>query len=214
MTKLTTWKACKAHFDAKLGGDKKWKAAWLAEKRRRAVGTLAVMLKSFSLAVAECEKEGLPRNFLKNRRVQLAAYTQSVEDVRGTPMAYRAKGMSEADVQRSIVRYVRDRCGYDAVMAISNERMGSLPHDMGLTVGASDLFVTVKTPRFAGFFLELKAIGPSSGVTRDQLAFIEQKRARGYWADIGWGLDDSLAKVKEYLSDSESPGATEDSGAV
>lgn len=75
---------------------------------------------------------------------------------------------------------------------------------MGLHIGASDLFLAWPTLRYSGLWLEIKR--EKFKVTKStlehvnsQLHFIKLMKHMGYHADMGTGIDECIAIVKNYL---------------
>ncbi len=75
---------------------------------------------------------------------------------------------------------------------------------MGLHVGASDLFLAYPTDRYPGLWVEVKP--PLFKVTKSnrehfekQMEFIILMRDRGYYADVGVGVDQCIEIFKTYL---------------
>lgn len=77
----------------------------------------------------------------------------------------------------------------------------------GLKVGASDLFIAFPTDKYHGMWLEIKSDrwkGPGGKKQKlhyeNQMNFIEEMNAQGYYATMAVGVDECIKAVNFYLN--------------
>lgn len=118
----------------------------------------------------------------------------------------------ESQVQKAALQWLRlfHPLARECVIKIDNEGKRTpaghaLAIELGLHKGASDLFIAWPTPNYPGLWLEVKP--PGFKVTKSklehyesQMRFINLMRSRGYYADMGIGIDQCISIIKNYLS--------------
>ena len=70
---------------------------------------------------------------------------------------------------------------------------------MGVSAGFPDVFVPVPTPRYHGFFIEMKR-SKGGKVSSEQVHWIQYLRDNGYYAEVANGAEDAKTHFKFYLS--------------
>jgi hypothetical protein len=70
---------------------------------------------------------------------------------------------------------------------------------MGVKRGVSDIFLGIPTKYYHGLWIELKV--EKGKLTKEQIAFIERKNKRGYFAIAVWGFEAARRVILEYLKD-------------
>ncbi len=70
---------------------------------------------------------------------------------------------------------------------------------MGVSSGFPDIFVPLPTPKFHGFFIEMKRL-KGGKVSEPQLEWLKHLRDIGYYAEVAYGATDAKEKFVFYLS--------------
>ena len=74
---------------------------------------------------------------------------------------------------------------------------------MGVVAGVSDLFLPVMVHGHGGLWVEMKGLderGKKDGrVSKEQQAWIDEMRRRGYRAVVAFGADESIRAIAEYV---------------
>lgn len=112
--------------------------------------------------------------------------------------------MKEKQIQTMVVQWLNlNPITKDNFFSIPNEGKRSLNFgrslkSMGLTPGASDIFIMIPTEKYAGMFLEIKR-EKGSKTSPEQIAFMNRALERGYYACIAKGFDNCIAEITNYL---------------
>jgi hypothetical protein len=70
---------------------------------------------------------------------------------------------------------------------------------MGVSAGFPDIFVPLPTPKYHGFFCEMKRL-KGGKVSEAQLEWLQYLRDKGYYAEVAQGADEAKELFKFYLS--------------
>ncbi len=70
---------------------------------------------------------------------------------------------------------------------------------MGVSAGYPDVFVPLTTPKYAGFYVEMKRL-KGGKVQRNQLEWLEYLRGQGYYAEVARGSEEAKEMFHSYLS--------------
>lgn len=112
----------------------------------------------------------------------------------------------ESDLQKSLVRWFSYQFPEysDLLFHIPNggkrnAREAARFKAEGVKAGVPDLFLSVPSGPFHGFYLEVKA--PGGKPTEKQKAFISKARLLGYRAEIVTSLEQFIELIKEYLTE-------------
>lgn len=76
----------------------------------------------------------------------------------------------------------------------TSQRQGKLNKRMGVTAGVSDIFLSRSNDQYKGLWIELKT--PGNKPTKEQLKFISDRIAEGYWA---FWTDDLKFAIREII---------------
>lgn len=118
---------------------------------------------------------------------------------------------SENQEQRALVHWIRTQPRLiDHIMKFNNEGKRTAGQtwnlkQMGMMVGASDLFLAIPTASFSGLFLEIKQNRPYTRSERlrptwkAQQAFIERMKAVGYDGHFVFGWEHGKRIIENYL---------------
>ena len=71
--------------------------------------------------------------------------------------------------------------------------------DEGVKAGVPDLCLPVKSGKFSGLYLELKA-QKGRKPTKEQAAMLSRLRDEGYWAGVCYGAEEAILTLKAYLA--------------
>lgn len=69
---------------------------------------------------------------------------------------------------------------------------------MGVSAGFPDIFVPLATPKYHGFFLEMKR-SKGGKVSEAQLNWLQYLRNNGYFAEVAHGADEAKSLFHLYL---------------
>src|SRR5215467_2664073 len=70
---------------------------------------------------------------------------------------------------------------------------------MGVSSGFPDVFVPIATPKFHGFFVEMKRI-KGGKVSETQIEWLSYLRDNGYYAEVAHGFEEAKEMFNFYLS--------------
>lgn len=90
----------------------------------------------------------------------------------------------------------------DYLMHIPNERKcstiwGYILQRMGVLKGAPDIFIMWPTQAYYGLFIEIKT--KKGRPTKEQISFMGRAKAKGYYSEFGYGCDEVVQIVTDYL---------------
>ena len=110
--------------------------------------------------------------------------------------------LSESTIQELVVSYLVLK-GYEtAIIQIYNEgygraKRGNGAHKLGFRKGASDLFISVASRGFNGFWLELKS--KNGKLSAEQKQFQIDQESRGYFCATAWSFEQAKEIIDSYL---------------
>ena len=71
----------------------------------------------------------------------------------------------------------------------------------GVTAGVSDLFLMIPANGLHGLFIEMKA-QEGAKIQQNQIDFLNLAESMGYGAEVAYGFEDGVEKIKKYLHES------------
>ena len=124
------------------------------------------------------------------------------------------KGMSESDIHKQVVEWLKLK--HSNLIFISDASGLKLPIGQAVKYrqlqserGLPDLFIAKPSGKFHGLFIELKTdesqVYKKDGGLRASEHIIEQNEVLtrlsvlGYWAEFGFGFNDTIEKIDRYL---------------
>jgi len=69
----------------------------------------------------------------------------------------------------------------------------------GVTAGVSDLFLMIPIGQKHGLFLEMKQ--KDGKLQQNQIEFLNLAESMGYGAEVAYGFEDGVEKIKKYLQE-------------
>lgn len=95
---------------------------------------------------------------------------------------------------------------YKAIFAIPNggDRKNSVGAQMkaeGVEAGVPDIFVSVPSHGYPGFFIELKSLNPTSHLSTSQKKMIPILQAQGYKVEMVRGFEKAQKMILEYFKE-------------
>ena len=69
----------------------------------------------------------------------------------------------------------------------------------GVTAGVSDLFLMIPSGQKHGLFLEMKT--EMGKLQQNQIEFLNLAESMGYGAEVAYGFEDGVEKIKNYLQE-------------
>jgi hypothetical protein len=72
--------------------------------------------------------------------------------------------------------------------------------DEGVTAGVADLFLMIPSNGKHGLFLEMKK-EKGAKIQQNQLEFLSLAESMGYGAEVAYGFEEGVEKIKKYLQD-------------
>jgi hypothetical protein len=70
---------------------------------------------------------------------------------------------------------------------------------MGVSPGYPDVFVPLKTPKFSGFYVEMKRL-TGGKIQQNQIEWLEYLRGQGYYAEVAKGAEEAKKMFHFYVS--------------